>query len=55
VALDIALDQSAEPLGADARRCDLRFHVADKKVGNADVVAQQLPYGVVAGHLGRKP
>ena len=38
--ISIALDQSAEPLGADPCRGDLRLHIADDKVGDANVVPQ---------------
>jgi len=46
--IPVALDQRDEPLGANLRGGDLRFHVADDEVGDADVVTQQLPYSVVA-------
>jgi hypothetical protein len=39
----VALDQFEEPVGADARRGDLRLHVADHEVGGADIVAHHLP------------
>ena len=46
--IPVALNQCDEPLGANPRGGDLRFHVADDEVGDADIVTQQLPYSVVA-------
>ncbi len=44
----IALHQIEEALRADLGRGNLRIHIADDQIGDADIIAHHVPHGVVA-------